>query len=286
MNRIFSWLNEPYPVSASFIIVLRDSFLYGLFVFLFLLSFQPFGLDSSFPNKLVIISGYGAVTTLIFPLFYLVGKWIFPDYFRAENWKVGRQLFQTMSTLLLIALANAGYTIAIGIGGLHPKVFLFFAMYTLAVGIFPTTIAILLIQIRKLRNNNRTSQALNENLRPSPTPLSISIALNSTDGKMELELPFSSLLFIRSADNYVEVVYSQGDQVQKKLIRSSLKGMADQLAAHPNIERCHRSYIVNLDAVTRWEGNAAGLRLHLQSTDETIPVSRSAIPHLRQRLAP
>lgn len=78
-------------------------------------------------------------------------------------------------------------------------------------------------------------------------------------------------LYAESADNYVKVFYTGGQQ----LIRSTLKQLEDSFRGNERIFRCHRTYLVNLDRVIHISGNAQGYKLHLEGVVQTIPVSRS-----------
>jgi DNA-binding LytR/AlgR family response regulator len=48
--------------------------------------------------------------------------------------------------------------------------------------------------------------------------------------------------------------------------------------------RCHRAFIVNTKNVSHIEGNAAGYRLSLKSTENKIPVSRNYGPAITEKL--
>ena len=81
------------------------------------------------------------------------------------------------------------------------------------------------------------------------------------------------LLFIESADNYSEVVFLQNGQPKKTLLRGSLSRFEEQ-AHHPDVVRCHRSFVVNLQRVESISGNAQGYKLQLQNYPSPIPVAR------------
>jgi DNA-binding LytR/AlgR family response regulator len=93
-----------------------------------------------------------------------------------------------------------------------------------------------------------------------------------------------ALLYLSSADNYVTVHTRAGEKLSSQLLRSSLKKMEEQLAGQPAFFRCHRMYIVNLQAVQSVSGNAQGLKLHLAGLEEAIPVSRSLTEAVKERL--
>ena len=47
---------------------------------------------------------------------------------------------------------------------------------------------------------------------------------------------------VSSADNYVDVIYTEENQVKKHLIRNTLSAVASDL---PQLLRVHRSYLIN-----------------------------------------
>lgn len=102
-----------------------------------------------------------------------------------------------------------------------------------------------------------------------------SITIPSENGKDDFTVLKDDLLYIRSSDNYVEVFYVKNNQVNTKLIRASLKNIADRLITEKDIFRTHKSYVVNLNKVISISGNAQGYKLHLEKIEELIPVSRS-----------
>jgi DNA-binding LytR/AlgR family response regulator len=73
--------------------------------------------------------------------------------------------------------------------------------------------------------------------------------------------------------------------LSKKLLRNSLKAVTESLVEHPQLFRCHKSYLVNLLNVVHVSGNAQGYKLHLLNTDFRVPVSRQHNEEIKKRLA-
>ncbi|MGB0524590.1 MAG: LytR/AlgR family response regulator transcription factor, partial [Flammeovirgaceae bacterium] len=104
------------------------------------------------------------------------------------------------------------------------------------------------------------------------------------NGKLELEISAHSLLFLKTAGNYIDIHYQLNHQHQTYVLRNRLKNILPILN-QPNFYQCHRSYLVNLDKVTQVTGNARGLELHLEGFDkQLIPVSRSKSQELEKLL--
>ncbi len=277
-------LNQPYPneepVSRRFI----KSVVVGAFVGLFLLAFQPFGLDDwQTPAKTLKILGFGAVTWVAMLVNYFVLPALFPRYFSDEYWTVGREIIQVLALVIVISVGNRLY-----LGWLlNERLFLGSWLWaigvTLLIGLFPITGIILLNYITQLKKYSRSAGELAVHQpvlnpvvaekRTDNLPAASTLTLVADNEKDTVTIPAGDLLFVESSDNYCTVVYLKNDKLTKVLLRSSLSRLADQ-TQQPHIVRCHRSYIVNLDWVERVTGNAQGYKLHLMSGQFQISVAR------------
>ncbi len=87
------------------------------------------------------------------------------------------------------------------------------------------------------------------------------------DNKLDiLKLSISDLVALEAANNYVAVHYLIDGQLQKKLLRNSLRKMQ---ASVPEMVQVHRSYLVNPRHFIEWkDGSTLGL------TQKTVPVSQ------------
>jgi DNA-binding LytR/AlgR family response regulator len=108
------------------------------------------------------------------------------------------------------------------------------------------------------------------------------ITLIAENEKDTVSLPIDTLLFIESADNYSTVFYLETEAVKQVMLRSSLSRLETQLTAQLSslvptanfLQRCHRSYIVNLQKVKSVSGNAQGYKLAFEHAATSVPVSR------------
>lgn len=118
--------------------------------------------------------------------------------------------------------------------------------------------------------------------------------VNFTDekGENKLSLSTDSLIYIESADNYVEIYYISQHKLNKFLLRNSMKRM-EELFVDTNICRCHRSFIVNMQHVTAMRRNADELEIEFKIPDiKKIPISKTYVKkvsemfmHLAPKLA-
>ena len=243
----------------------------GLFVALFLLIFQPFGSDNWHDSKKpFVLAGYGLITFCCLLLVgFVVPKW-FKSWHSEQNWTVGREILWTLFIIITITFGNLFYGQFVFNNGFSLESVLRWFLITTSVGIIPSTVVTLVnynILLRKYATSDfRVSPTL-------PVESATELTLIAENEKDSFTVSVADLLFVESADNYSEVVYLQTDKIQKTLLRSSLSRLEEQIK-HPDILRCHRSYIVNLTQVSSISGNAQGYKLMLKSVPIIVSVSR------------
>lgn len=97
-----------------------------------------------------------------------------------------------------------------------------------------------------------------------------------TEGRVARFARVRSIVCIRGASDYSEIVLSDGKQL---LLRRPLKEWEARLP--PSFARVHRSAIVNLDHVERVERDGDEYRVHLRGTSEPVALSRRQAQRLR-----
>jgi DNA-binding LytR/AlgR family response regulator len=98
------------------------------------------------------------------------------------------------------------------------------------------------------------------------------------------EVKKNDLIYLQSAENYVEVYFLENGKIQKRIIRNTLKQLAKDWEGETALFRCHKSYLINLSRVLAVTGNAQGLKAQLEHVETTIPISRLLIDDLKQRM--
>jgi hypothetical protein len=94
-------------------------------------------------------------------------------------------------------------------------------------------------------------------------------------GEMRLSVRREHLLLIESADNYICVWYKNNNTPKKVLVRNTLKQVSEQLSS-THIQRCHRSYLVNLEhvKVLRREKEGVFVELGIEGVPD-VPISKT-----------
>ncbi|MEM0992790.1 MAG: LytTR family transcriptional regulator DNA-binding domain-containing protein [Bacteroidota bacterium] len=282
LKKVRSYLNRPFPLMTARREKWWTSLRIGSFVFLFLYVFKPFQLNN-YSNVLWICLGYGWIALVSTAIFLFVVPLVLPSYFQEESWIVKKELLYKISPVVLIGFANTIYSMQIHLLASFWESFLYFEICTLAVGIFPLTYFIYLIE----RRNSKHYQSLSAHL-IFPSQVNAEqytnwqpIELKSYNQVVKLALNASQLYYVKSSSNYVEVIYWHNDHIQKQLIRNTISAIESQLSSTDTFYRCHKSYVVNLAKIKKVSGNARGLKLHFFDLAESIPVSRKNNEYLK-----
>jgi len=111
-----------------------------------------------------------------------------------------------------------------------------------------------------------------------------SIIIHAENPLNYLKTEVSHLIYITSANNYVDICYLKEGKAKHHLLRNTLKNIEDDLKDNPIFFRCHKGYIINLQHVAKFSGGVSGLKLYLNQVEESIPVSRSLTKTVKERL--
>jgi hypothetical protein len=284
LNLISEKLNKPYYLDLNPRKQIITALLVGGFIFLFLFVFRPFELSTLSHSLLEISLGYGLVTsaTMLFLSFLLIK--VLKKFSDEEHWTVGKAIFWNMLHLFLIGIFNALYSHWIGVTELTFIRLLWFQLVTISIGIFPILVMVLISEAAMNRKYLQKADKINNEILQKAKHSSSSLHHKSISNKIitlvsqneneSLEILSDDLLFVKSADNYVEVYFLNNEIIHKKLLRNTLKSIDEELKEYGNFFRCHKSYLINLDQIIKVNGNAQGYRFKLKLGDIEIPVSR------------
>lgn len=282
-------LNAPYPYLSSARKKLKSAIAISVFVFLFLYIFQPFQINLLPSNHLLITLGYGLSCFIALMGLYVLIEARFVNFFNESNWTVAKEIAWSFISISVIGFCNFYYSTLIGLAHFNISNLLLLELYTFAIGFFPVTVYILIKQKILEQQYNKASIHLNQELALKNKTVKYSnsesiIHIDSENIGEELKIEISNLIYIQSADNYINIYYLLNNQLKSILLRNSLKKVNKELSDYDNIFRCHKSYLVNLDHLIKVSGNAQGYKLKLKHTEEFIPVSRSYNDFIKSKL--
>lgn len=95
-----------------------------------------------------------------------------------------------------------------------------------------------------------------------------------------IHLNFGELLYVKSADNYVEIHFIENNTLQKKLIRGTLSDIQDSF---PSLLKTHRSFLINPIHFKQFITVEKKLLLDL-GFESRIPVSRNLQSEIKNKL--
>ncbi|MDR1343864.1 MAG: LytTR family transcriptional regulator [Tannerellaceae bacterium] len=275
MQTVSQYLRQPYPYPEG---GWKAIIVVSLSIFAILVVFQPFGIESIDAGKKIwALAGYAVVTALVMGVQYYLPPLLFPRYHNERRWTVGKHIVSNIVTLMLIATGNMiyGYVFNITWQRIDIEVFLSALLITVAVGIFPIVLTTILQQNRFLSISLREAAQLNDSLGVRQSGNDKVISLSGTGKDDLLEISVLQLLYMEACGNYVKVYYLKNNTPAQKMLRSTIKQMEDQADSHPFIIKCHRAFLVNLEAVQQMNGNSQGYRLRLNGSEDEVPVSRA-----------
>lgn len=268
-------LNQPYPFSEKSIKqILFQSVLEGLFVALFLIVIQPFGIESmSTENKFSYLFLYGVVTCLCVLIVRVILFLNFSKYESNSKWTVLKEIISILALFSLITIGNYLLTLLLfdikntlaGFGNMF--------LMVLIIGVFPTVFGVMANYLYHYKKYSKVIDIQQFILNEENVFQGSILKLVAENDKDFFEIEQNDLFYIESADNYSTIIFKKNGQLQKELIRSSLLRLETQIY-DKKIVRCHRSFMVNLHNVVKVTGNAQGYKLHLNQYNLEVPVAR------------
>lgn len=255
-------------------------------VFLFVLFFEPFPLvQFDFNNRLLIVAGLGGIVFLFMALTRAAFLWII----RYESPTPPERVFLSyLGGFIIWTLCSLSFAFYLRYVG-NVEITFYTMFKVILICLFPPVALGITDEFKELKQQNLllsdkkhpiAKQA--EKLDKHTVPPSIEfISENSSEN---LTVLISDVALIKSADNYVEIQYKDGNQFQKKLLRSTLKNIEQQLKPFPPFIRCHRICIVNTHYVEKLHRQFNNHWLTIKGSNEQIPVSRQYLLKLKEAL--
>lgn len=277
-----NYLNQPFPkITSRWKLMITIS----LFVTIFLIIFQPFGIYLT-QNKILVLPGYGLVTFLVLFINLIVVEHIFPKTFSEKKWTIGKDFLWLLWIIFCIGLGNALYTNYLFDYRLNLMFFFNFQLITLTVGLIPISILIITKQKYLLQRNIKSAKRLNNDLKKGQSGISSTalVRINSDNERDYIEFNPNDFYFIESSGNYIEIHIMKDNQLIRKTLRCTLKRALFFLKNIAEIVRCHRAFIVNTAKITSVKGNSQGLKLHLDHCEAEVPVSRNYVDCIRTQI--
>jgi len=253
-------------------------------VFLFVLFFQPFPLDKfDFNNRLVFVTGLAAIVFLFMILVRIVFPWL--------NQKNDKNMDEpvlpgNIGGFIILTLSSVAFAFYLRYVGSVPISF-FIMFKVVLICLTPTVTIKLYDKVNELKQQNGAliieKKIIQKQVEKYEEDyLNKSIDFSSENSTETFTLLIADVVFIKSADNYVEIIYKDGDQFKKKLLRNTLKNIEQQIKSYSNFIRCHRICIVNTHSIEKLHRNYNNHWLTIRGYNEQIPVSRQYLLKIKE----
>lgn len=276
---MFNFLRRPHPfIFNKSSILLPGAITFLIIALLAPLNFQT--LDLSYRIGFAILFGIIASAS-VWIIVSLIIK-IYPDY--EEKWTLGKEIQLIFTVIFVIALFV--FFLFLGFDLSDVKVYSLFQtilINTLIISFFPVVVLVLFEQYNHQKKQWKHAQNLTQLLTARNQSKNEMIQFTSEVGKVELQLKADEIRYLKSDGNYVEVFYHD-KSIKKVLLRNRLKTVFDSLP-QTHFFHCHKSYIVNKNAIIKVEGNARNFELYLRGVEQIIPVSRAKSDELDKFLS-
>lgn len=276
---MLEFLNKPYPFNDDLKHNTKVIFFISVGVFMFLFLFQPLQIDAlATRDKYILLIGMGIITFLSLSLNMLILPSLFPKVLHGSSWNVKKEIFWDLWILFTVSVGYFLYYKVLGIMEFGFDMII----KLILIAVVPTSVLIVLNRHRLLRSHLRLANELNIKLKEHKSSPDKLVHFVSDYQKDNLSLKASIILFIRSANNYIEVFWREGQEIKSQMVRCSLMKAEEVVKDDKFIFKCHRSYLANINFVDKIEGSTQGYRLYFDKVDFPIPVSKNYAIKLKE----
>jgi DNA-binding LytR/AlgR family response regulator len=255
-------------------------------IFLFLLFFQPFSIDNfNFENRLLYVSGFGVIVFLSLNLTLVL---FYRFYHHISHKKYEDTYTYYLANFTLVMLTTPGFIFYIRyVGKIEITFYIAIKAVIICVSLVVILYVVKTVQLLKEKNQLLISELkllhekhdqLNDHYSNQFIEL---LAENSSDN---FRIQIANILYLKSADNYVEVGYLEGNDFKKKLIRNALKNIEQQLKEYEGFVRTHRAGIVNIQHIEKLNKTYNTYWISFSETQETVPVARQYLMSVKDLL--
>lgn len=228
--------------------------LMGVWLVIFLVIIGPFDIsDLPMSIRFQIMPPYGVIFVLSYWLIIPLQTWIFS---RLKRWNVLLEFLILGLSYFVGLLGCFQYYQSDIVNGEYPFKFFAGEIYLPTVIVLST---ILIIGRRYIAREKKEIQIKEIVIEPQK------LVLRGDNKADVLQILATELVCISSAQNYVEIHYLNNQGLQKKLLRSTLKKIGQQV---PDLVQVHRSYLINPAHFVAWSDAQ-----HIQLQELIIPVS-------------
>lgn len=263
------WLNKMTPFAGSVVSRIKISVLLGATLSFVLLVLEPFNTNEfQSDNRFVLLLGFGIVLSLLYIVHNALENVWYMKFGR--SWSRRNELLSALTFILVsgtvIYLYN--YLVVNGISYSFRRHLWYYGNIVL-----PLTPLIIIPFLWFRRKLGEVVVPLAKD--------AVKI-IGEINGE-EINIKKKDLIYIKAEQNYVTIYHlDEKSDVNSTLLRLTLSSSHEQA---PFLVRCHKSYLVNLSAVTEIRGNSQKARILFTQTSDVVPLSKSYYKDVKEELS-
>jgi hypothetical protein len=246
----------------------------SLFALVFINAYSPFGADRWYNLTRLEFFTYSSLTILAGVLVVVISRIIMYHFCKRHTINIWQYLLWIFAEILSMALAYAVFD-KLFLKDARPFIDLvrISSRNTALVLLLPYSVLWLYFS---WRDKKEQIERLAENPASADNTRNM-IPFYDDKGILKFSVLKENLLYLESAENYVNICYLNKGKVAKYLLRDTLKKIEESFSG-TEIIRCHRSYMVNFEKVKVIRKDREGLKLEFDDPTVTdIPVSKTYI---------
>ena len=289
---MFENLNHPYPFNNNFKHNVKTIGLVGMGFVLFVLYFQPFGINflkSEHDGYFVLGAGIMSTGTLFANTLILPG--IMPGVFDPLRWTVRKEMVWNVwlfINLFVILSFMAWFVNRVQFtdlpifrtGGLALLPLVLFNLISYNHSLKDKMVSVL-DNSRRHWFREEKPEHLSDPPHVPELPIEKDFKIIAENGKDVFLAKMSDIMVFHSSGNYVEIFWLDNQIKRKKLLRQTFAFIEQYLKENSEFQKCHRCWLVNLKMINTISGNSKGYFVEINKLGFKVPVSRNYISTLR-----
>lgn len=261
-------LNKQIPFVSSLKKKIVVGAILGLLLSFIIIFLEPFDTNNYKANyKNVILSGFGMLFFCVFIVLSSLESILYHRYHKI--WTVTNEIISTILFFIvsgtILYLYNHRF-----INGNSYSIKSYLLYYRNIVLAFIPIFSPIFLYLR-----NKFGELI------TPIPENTVIITGENKNEM-LTLEKKELLYIKAVENYIDISFINPNKIiVSKTFRLPLFKANKQL---PFLEKCHRSYLVNLENIKEIKGNSQNAKIYINHIEETIPLSKTYYATIKNKL--
>ena len=222
-----------------------------------------------------LLSGLGWVCAAIYILSFEVFPLVFKNSFHIPKFFSDWKLFNFSLFVVLMLVANMVYMLFVIP---PPEVTLHYSLhivyYTIVFNLTPI-LACNYIRIRYFEPVPVEMPETVSEIIPVPVLLQTTVDLRAMNGSVYEK---ADILYFEVCGNYLKMYMESTGTKTYEMLSGSMAQLEEVLKEHPELMRCHRSYLVNTTKIENCSGNKGLITFYLTNCDKKFNVYNKYIP--------